>query len=79
MSIELKEEDRLFIGFEIGSGQKTTIPIFHTMITGQTQMSGKTTLLKYLAKAAALLDLAERLDEAVKPDESPDPADPDSL
>jgi intein/homing endonuclease len=40
----------LFVGYEIGTGKEVNIPIFHTLVTGQTQMSGKTTLMKTLAK-----------------------------
>lgn len=44
---------QLFVGYEVGSAKKVLIPIFHTLITGQTQLSGKSTLLKALAKRAA--------------------------
>lgn len=45
----------LFVGYEVGSGEEVKIPIFHTLVTGQTQLSGKTTLLKALAKQASEL------------------------
>lgn len=46
----------LFVGFEVGSGVEVEIPIFHTLTTGQTQLSGKTTVQKTLARALAGLD-----------------------
>lgn len=43
----------LFVGFEIGTAKEVKIPIFHQLVTGQTRLSGKTTLLKALARQAA--------------------------
>ena len=43
----------LFVGFEVNSGREVRIPIFHMLVTGQTQLSGKTTALKTLAKQVA--------------------------
>jgi len=42
----------LFIGYEVGTGKEVRIPIFHILNAGQTQLSGKTTLMKTLAKQA---------------------------
>uniref|UniRef100_A0A6M3L210 Uncharacterized protein n=1 Tax=viral metagenome TaxID=1070528 RepID=A0A6M3L210_9ZZZZ len=42
----------LFLGYEIGTGKEVTVPIFHTLITGQTRLSGKSTNLKAMAKQA---------------------------
>lgn len=46
------EKEYLFIGYEFGTGIEVYIPYFHMLITGQTQMSGKTTLVKALARQA---------------------------
>jgi hypothetical protein len=47
-----KTKDTLFVGFEVGTGKEVYIPIFHMLVAGQTQLSGKTTLLKTLANQA---------------------------
>ena len=46
----------LFVGFEHKSGDEVKVPIFHTLVTGQTQLSGKTTCLKTFAKQLSELD-----------------------
>lgn len=38
------------IGFEVGSGDPVEIPLAHTFVTGQTQLSGKTTTLRALVE-----------------------------
>jgi hypothetical protein len=34
------------LGFEVGTGKSVAIPLAHTFVTGQTQLSGKTTTLR---------------------------------
>lgn len=46
-------KNQIFVGYEIGTGDAVFVPVFHTLFTGQTQLSGKTTALKALAKQAA--------------------------
>lgn len=38
----------VLVGFEVGTGNPVTVPIAHIAVTGQTQMSGKTTALEAL-------------------------------
>ncbi|MBI4128394.1 MAG: hypothetical protein HY459_05020 [Parcubacteria group bacterium] len=50
----------IHLGFEVPSGEPKEIPIFHTVITGQTQYSGKSTTVKsmiekYVAKGFSVL------------------------
>jgi hypothetical protein len=40
----------VLLGFEIGSGSPVTIPLSHLAVTGQTQLSGKTTTLEALVE-----------------------------
>jgi hypothetical protein len=47
-----KDEERLLVGFEVGTGREVWIPFFHMLTAGQTQKSGKSTLLKTLAQQA---------------------------
>jgi len=42
----------LFLGYETKTGKPVKIPYFHMLITGTTQLSGKTTTLRALAKQA---------------------------
>lgn len=42
----------LFVGYEVGTGKAVKVPIFFMLVTGQTRLSGKTTILKALAKQA---------------------------
>jgi len=39
----------LFVGYEVGTAKPIVVPVFFMLVTGQTQLSGKTTLLKALA------------------------------
>lgn len=48
-----KNNERLFVGFEAGTGREVWIPYFHMLVAGTTQKSGKTTVLKTLARQAA--------------------------
>jgi hypothetical protein len=41
-------EQRVLLGFEIGTGDRVDIPLAHMVVTGLTQASGKTTTLKAL-------------------------------
>lgn len=45
--------ETLFVGLELDTGKEVEIPIFHTLTTGQTQLSGKTTVEKTLAEQLA--------------------------
>lgn len=49
---KLKSKDTIFIGYEVATAKKIAIEMFHTLITGQTQKSGKTTLLRAMASRA---------------------------
>jgi hypothetical protein len=44
--------DYIFVGPEVGVANHVEIPVFHMAITGQTQLSGKTTAIKTLAVRA---------------------------
>lgn len=46
----------LFLGYEKGTAKEVSIPVFHTLITGQTRLSGKTTTLKGLARQVVKLN-----------------------
>ena len=48
------DKQRLFLGYEAGTGKEVWIPIFHMLIAGQTQKSGKTSTLKMLAHQVVL-------------------------
>jgi len=41
--------DTISLGYEMGTGHSMWVPIGHTAVTGQTQLSGKTTTLEALA------------------------------
>lgn len=43
----------LSIGYELATGAEVKVPVFFSLITGQTGYSGKTTLLRKLARQAA--------------------------
>ena len=38
-------KQQIFLGYEIGSGEKVDIPLTHLVVSGVTQESGKTTTL----------------------------------
>jgi len=42
------------LGYEIGSGKRVTIPVNHTVVLGQTQLSGKTTTLEAMVERSGL-------------------------
>lgn len=46
----MSESPNIFLGFEARTVTSVQIPIFHMLVTGQTRLSGKTTLLKALSK-----------------------------
>ncbi len=46
------------LGFEVGSGRAVEIPLGHLAVTGQTQLSGKTSTLEALIKRAELCAVA---------------------
>jgi hypothetical protein len=46
-------DQTLLVGFELDSGEEVKVPIFHTLYTGQTQLSGKSTAEKANAKQLA--------------------------
>lgn len=49
------------LGYEVGTGQPVDIPIAHMVVTGQTQLSGKTTTLEALvSRATSMRSLAFR-------------------
>lgn len=49
MNLPTNNPDSLFLGYEVGTGKPVEVEIFHMLVTGQTQKSGKTTCLKALA------------------------------
>jgi hypothetical protein len=44
----------IHLGFEIGTGEAVAVPLHHTVITGQTQMAGKTTTLEAMISRSGL-------------------------
>jgi len=46
------------LGFEVGTGKHVSVPLAHTFVTGQTQLSGKTTTLQALVGRAGKRSLA---------------------
>lgn len=42
------------LGYEIGSGRRVAIPVNHTVVLGQTQLSGKTTTLEAMVTRSGL-------------------------
>ncbi len=42
------------LGYEIGTGKRVTIPVNHTVVLGQTQLSGKTTTLEAMVSRSGL-------------------------
>ncbi len=45
-------ENRILLGYEVGTGNEVTMSIHHTIITGMTQLSGKTTTLEAIISRA---------------------------
>ncbi len=48
----------IHLGFEVGTGRAVEIPLGHLAVTGQTQLSGKTSTLEALIKRAELCAVA---------------------
>jgi hypothetical protein len=49
---------RVHLGYEVGSGHPVEIPLAHTFVTGQTQLSGKTTALRAIVERSRRRALA---------------------
>lgn len=48
----------VLLGFEVGTGARVEVPIAHTFVTGQTQLSGKTTTLRAVVERSQRRALA---------------------
>lgn len=48
----------IHLGFEVGTGEPVSIPVSHLCVTGQTQLSGKTTTLEALISRSGLKAIA---------------------
>jgi len=46
------------LGFEVGTGARVTIPLGHTIVLGQTQLSGKTTTLQAMTERSGVCAIA---------------------
>jgi hypothetical protein len=46
------------LGFAVGSGEEVRVPVLHTVVTGQTQQSGKTTTLEAMVTRSNLSAIA---------------------
>lgn len=55
-----KKANRVLLGFEVGTGEPVEIPLHHTIVTGTTQLSGKTTTLEGLITRSGLKAVAFR-------------------
>jgi hypothetical protein len=51
-------EHPVHLGYEVGSGLPVEIPLAHTFVTGQTQLSGKTTALRAIVERSRRRALA---------------------
>jgi hypothetical protein len=54
----LSVSDSVHLGFAVGTGAPVAVPIQHLAVTGQTQMSGKTTTLEALVARSGLKAIA---------------------
>ena len=52
--------DKILLGFEVGSGKPVYFPLNHSLVTGMTQLSGKTTTLEALLTRSKLTALTFR-------------------
>lgn len=52
--------DRILLGYEVKTARTVEIPLHHTVITGVTQLSGKTTTLEALIRRSGLRSVAFR-------------------
>lgn len=50
----------ILLGYEVGTGEPVRIPVAHTVVTGITQKSGKTTTLEAIAKRSGLKSIVFR-------------------
>lgn len=48
------EKKNVLLGYEVGSGNPVSIPFKHTVITGQSQMAGKTTATEALISRSGM-------------------------
>lgn len=48
----------IHLGYEVGTGKPVVVPVNHTIITGQTQMAGKTTTLEAMIERSGYKALA---------------------
>lgn len=48
----------IHLGYEVGTGDRVAIPLAHTFVTGQTQLSGKTTTLRAIVERSGQRALA---------------------
>lgn len=48
------KQTTIHLGYEVGTGEAVSIPLHHTVVTGQTQLSGKTTTLEALIARSQL-------------------------
>jgi hypothetical protein len=48
----MSRETMIHLGYEVGTGEPVSIPLAHTFVTGQTQLSGKTTTLRAIVVKA---------------------------
>jgi hypothetical protein len=48
----------IHLGYEVGTGEPVAVPLAHTFVTGQTQLSGKTTTLRAMVGRSGLRALA---------------------
>ena len=55
-------ESKILLGFEVSSGKPVYIPLHHMVITGMTQLSGKTTTIEALIHRSGLRPREERKD-----------------
>lgn len=53
-----RERAHVGLGFEVGSGTPVEVPLAHTFVTGQTQLSGKTTTLRAIVERSGRRALA---------------------
>jgi hypothetical protein len=51
----MKKAEKIRLGYEVGTGAEVDIPLAHTYVAGQTQLSGKTTTLVAIVDRAAAL------------------------
>jgi hypothetical protein len=54
----MSKVDTIHLGYEVGSGVAVAIPLAHTFVTGQTQLSGKTTTLRAIVERSGQRALA---------------------